>query len=45
MIYHDKNMPTMASARVVNHSDAELILLENLTGRWPPFYGSNSYYN
>lgn len=45
MIHHDKNMPTMASARVVNHSDAELILLENLTGRWPPFYGSGSSYN
>jgi hypothetical protein len=45
MIHNDKNMPTMASARVINHSDAELILLENLTGRWPPFYGSNDYYN
>lgn len=45
MIYHDKNMPTMVSATVINHSDAELILLENLTGRWPPFYGSGNSYN
>lgn len=29
----------MAPATVVNHTDAELILLESLVGRVPPFYG------
>jgi hypothetical protein len=29
----------MAPAAVINHTDAELILLENAVGRWPPFYG------
>jgi len=24
---------------VINHTDTELELLENLVGRWPPFYG------
>ena len=24
-------------APVVNHTDAELTMLENLVGRWPPF--------
>lgn len=33
-------MPTMSAAGVQNHGDAELTLLENLTGRWPPFHGS-----
>jgi len=28
-------------APVVNHTDAELILLEDLVGRRPPFYGKN----
>ena len=28
----------MAPAAVINHTDAELILLENSVGRWPPFY-------
>ena len=37
----DPAMPTMEDATVINHSDAELILLENLTGRWPPFYGTS----
>ncbi len=31
----------MAPATVVNHTDAELILLESLVGRVPPFYGQN----
>lgn len=35
----DPSMPTMEDASVINHTDAELILLENLTGRRPPFYG------
>lgn len=39
MINNDPAMPAMWSAPVVNHTDAELVLLENLTGRWPPFYG------
>ncbi len=39
-ISDDMQMPsTMVSAAVINHTDAELILLENLVGRWPPFYG------
>lgn len=29
----------MVPASVINHSDAELILLESLVGRLPPFYG------
>lgn len=29
----------IAAAPMLNHTDAELILLENLVGRWPPFYG------
>lgn len=39
LIHHDSAMPMMAPATMVNHTDAELILLENLVGRWPPFYG------
>lgn len=38
-IHHDDAMPMMAPATVKNHTDAELVLLENLVGRWPPFYG------
>ena len=30
-------MPAMVDASVINHSDAELELLESLVGRWPPF--------
>jgi large exoprotein involved in heme utilization and adhesion len=33
----------MAHAAVVNHSDAELIMLENLVGRLPPFVGKTDY--
>jgi hypothetical protein len=29
----------MVPAEVINHTDAELIMLENAMGRWPPFYG------
>lgn len=40
-IGNDMKMPsTMVTATVINHTDAELILLENLVGRWPPFYGN-----
>lgn len=42
LIRNDSAMPTMAPATVINHTDAELILLENLVGRWPPFYGKSS---
>ncbi|MBI2307465.1 MAG: hypothetical protein HYU78_09190 [Rhodocyclales bacterium] len=39
LINNDPGMPTMWSAPVINHNDDELVLLENLVGRWPPFYG------
>jgi hypothetical protein len=39
-IYNDMQMPKMmVPAGVINHSDDELKLLENLVGRWPPFFG------
>lgn len=39
-LHDDKNMPSMmVTAPVINHTDAELVMLENLVGRWPPFYG------
>lgn len=39
-ISNDMKMPSMmVTAPVINHTDAELELLENLVGRWPPFYG------
>jgi len=41
-IYADKSMPEdkmMPKAPVINHTDAELILLESLVGREPPFIG------
>jgi hypothetical protein len=39
-IYNDMKMPKiMVPAGIINHSDEELNLLENLVGRWPPFYG------
>lgn len=39
-ISDDMKMPSMmVTAPVVNHTDAELTLLENLVGRWPPFHG------
>lgn len=42
-LYHDSSMPMMVDAAVFNHTDAELTLLENLVGRWPPF-SAGSYY-
>lgn len=36
-IHHDSAMPVMVDAMMINHSDAELELLESLVGRWPPF--------
>ena len=44
-ISDDMKMPSMmVTAPVVNHTDAELTLLENLVGRWPPFSGSSYRY-
>ena len=40
LIHHDQNMPMMANAKVINHTDLELTLLENLNGRWSPYSGS-----
>ncbi len=47
--YHDRpyyvstvqNEPVLRDAPVVNHTDAELIMLEALTGRRPPFLQQN----
>jgi hypothetical protein len=36
---HDDGSKMMVPAMMMNHSDAELILLESLVGRLPPFYG------
>jgi hypothetical protein len=44
LIHNDQGMPSMADAKVINHTDVELTLLENLTGRWPPFHGSATAY-
>jgi hypothetical protein len=39
-LYDDAKMPSvMVTAPVINHTDAELVMLENLVGRWPPFHG------
>jgi hypothetical protein len=35
----------MASAPVVNHTDAELVMLENMVNRVPPFYGKTGGYS
>ncbi|MEI7431635.1 MAG: hypothetical protein WCL27_14365 [Betaproteobacteria bacterium] len=43
-INSNSSMPMMVDASVINHSDAELELLESLVGRWPPFnQGSYRY--
>lgn len=34
----------VSSAPVINHTDDELVLLEELVGRWPPFYGFRNKY-
>jgi len=37
-IYNDTKMSSMlVPAGVINHTDDELIMLESLVGRWPPF--------
>ncbi len=38
------NGALISKAPMVNHSDAELILLESMVGRQPPFAGSGKYY-
>lgn len=38
-IHDDKGMPSMADSKVANHTDDELIMLEWLHRRRPPFYG------
>ncbi|MEI7611920.1 MAG: hypothetical protein WCK63_03365 [Betaproteobacteria bacterium] len=43
-IHHDSSMPMMVNASVINHTDAELELLESLVGRKPPFE-ADSYRN
>lgn len=49
-IYNELSMPKMVKpqmmlpAGVIDHTDAELILLESLVGRQVPFSGSDSYY-
>jgi hypothetical protein len=35
-IYNDGRRNTIVSARVINHTDSELIMLESLVGRTPP---------
>lgn len=42
-IHHDPKMPAMVNARVINHTDTELTLLESLCGRLPPFHGQGGY--
>lgn len=49
--YHDRpyyiegsGTAPMTPARVINHTDAELTMLETLCGRRPPFYGRSGYY-
>lgn len=44
-IHADPAMVTsMVDAKVINHTDAELTLLEALVGRRPPFWGSSASY-
>lgn len=39
MYIHAAGDRMMAPATVINHTDAELTMLENAVGRWPPFHG------
>lgn len=43
-IHQDSSMPMMVDASVINHSDAELELLESLVGRTPPFASASNRY-
>ena len=40
----DKPIETIETAQVLNHSDADLLMLEALVGREPPFVGSGRQY-
>jgi hypothetical protein len=42
-IYAGAGDRVMEKARVINHSDAELVLLESLVGRVPPFVDMDEY--
>ncbi|CAG4884076.1 conserved exported protein of unknown function [Georgfuchsia toluolica] len=43
-IYADPAMPkSMVKAEILNHTDAELAMLESLVGRVPPFAGREDY--
>jgi hypothetical protein len=41
---HADGTQMMVPADVINHSDSELVLLESLVGRLPPFYGTTGNY-
>ncbi len=41
---HASGEKMMVPADIINHTDAELTLLESLVGRVPPFYGQSGYY-
>ena len=45
-IYAHAEMPIkmIEPAPLINHTDAELIMLEALVGRRPPFFGSATHY-
>ena len=45
-VYAQGEMPIkmIAVAPVINHSDTELVMLEALVGRKPPFVGSGTQY-
>ena len=39
-IYIDASgRPMVAPAKLINHTDDQLVMPENLVGLWPPFYG------
>lgn len=40
---HADGSQMMLAAEMINHTDAELVLLESLTGRVPAFYGQAGY--
>lgn len=42
-LYAGSAREPLVSARVINHTDRELTMLENLCGRWPPFYGKEPF--
>lgn len=42
-LYPGSAKDPLVTARVINHTDRELTMLENLCGRWPPFYGKEEF--